>query len=54
MESGINQYSSPTEKFPQGSIGEAREKVAELFKINPHYISDAKRIQQVSGLSKKG
>jgi len=36
---------SPAES---GSNGEARQKVAEMVHVNPHYISDAKRIKKVS------
>jgi hypothetical protein len=35
-----------TEKIPEG--GEAREKAAEMFDVNPHYVSDCKRIKEES------
>jgi len=46
MESGINQHSSPTQRFAEGNKGEARQKVAQLFNTNRQYISDIKKIDK--------
>ena len=34
------------EKFPAGDFGEAREKAAEMVGANPHYVTEAKKIEQ--------
>ena len=42
QEAGANQYASLTERIPEASAGEAREKAADAVGINPRYVSDAK------------
>jgi len=32
------------ERFPSSDFGEARDKAAEKFEANPHYVTDAKQI----------
>jgi len=34
------------EKIPQAEAGKARDKAAEMLGANPHYVSDAKKIEQ--------
>ncbi len=33
------------EQIPEGETGDAREKAATAFKVNPHYVSDAKKLE---------
>ncbi len=37
-----------TERIPEANFGEAREHAAKAIGVNPHYITDAKRIQKES------
>ena len=34
------------EKIPEAIVGRARDQAADLFQTNPHYISDAKKLQR--------
>ena len=43
MKAGVNQYSSPPEKIPEGSKGDAREHAAAALNTNSRYVSDAKK-----------
>jgi N6-adenosine-specific RNA methylase IME4 len=36
----------PTENIPEGMAGDARDHAARDFKVNPHYIADAKAIRE--------
>ncbi len=45
MKAGANQYSSPPQKFAEGSKGEARDKAAEALHTNRQYVSDAKQLE---------
>lgn len=44
MTAGTNQY-SPVELIPQGEGGKSRDHAADMFKTNPRYVSDAKKLK---------
>jgi hypothetical protein len=46
MTAGINQYSSPTQKFAEGSKGEARKIAATKLGTNRQYVSDMKKLDK--------
>ena len=54
MHSGINQHTSPPEKIPEATQGDSREKAAEMVGTNPHYVSDAKKINEAKARMSAG
>ena len=50
MTSGVNQYSSPSQKFdyPDPNQGKAAEQAAQIVGTNRQYVSDAKKIAQLA------
>jgi len=43
-----NDLADIAEKFPQSERGRARDQAADLVGVNPHYVTDAKKIQEAS------